>query len=187
MTSKFYIDWKCHHVLKKDKHMQLSEYCSYNLSDEEYIYVYHIPNGYISSITSILTDSINEKFIFTCGLKLYYFDGQKLQCGSNEIYHLQKVTENVLFCNQFFLIVDESTLYRLEIYEMDKLLNEMSHYYSVTELIFLHAKSCTKLYKWRSLYDKVITVQMNEKSNTMKIWMNADIKDILILNPLNHF
>lgn len=186
MTSKFYIHWKSNHVLKIDKHLQISEYCLYNTSDEEHIYVYHIPNGYVSSITSLITDFVCENFIYSSGLKLYYFNGKILQCGLNEIYNMQKVKKNIFSCDHLFLIVDKSTLYLLEVDRMDEILKEMPHYYSITELIFLHAKSCTKLYKWRSLYDKVITVQINEKRNIIKMWLNADVTHGLILNPLNY-
>lgn len=186
MSSKFYIHWKSNHILKVYKHRVISEYCIYNLGDKEYTYVYHIPNGYIISITSLLTDSVSEKNIFTSGLKVYYFDEFILQCGLNEIYTMQKVHENVFSCNNLFLIVDESKLYLLEVDHRDQLLKEMPHYSSITELIFLYAKSCTKLYKWRSLYDKVTTVQINEKKNIIKMWLNADVTHGLILNPLNY-
>lgn len=189
MTEKFYIHWESSHVLKRDKQLQLSEYCSYNISDKEHIYVYHISDGYMSYITSLLTKSVNANFIFTTGVKVYYFDGKILQCGLDEIYSMQKVKENV-FCgghySSIWINVDKDALYLLKIDPMNQTLNEMSHYYPITEWIFLHAKSCTKLYKWRSLYDKVITVNMNDKRNIMKIWMNADITDVLILNPVNH-
>lgn len=186
MSSKFYIHWKTNHILKVYKHRVISEYCIYNVAEKEHNYVYHIPNGYIIYITSLLKDSVSEKNIFTSGLKLYYFDGNILQCGLNEIYTMQRVNENVFSCNHLFLIVDESTLYLLEVDQRDQLLNEMSHYYSITELIFLYAKSCTKLYEWRSLYDNVITVQINEKRNIIKMWLNAEITHGLILNPLNY-
>lgn len=184
MTLKFYIDWKSNHILKMDKQLQISEYCLYNISDEEHSYVYHIPNGYISSLTPLLTDAVNEHFIFTSGSRLYYFDGKILQYTLNEIYNMRKVEKNVFFCDELFLIVDKSTLYLLEINQMD--LNEMSYYYPTTELLFLHAKSCIKLYKWKTLYDKVITAQINEKSNIVKIWMKADDTHVLLLNPLNY-
>lgn len=187
MTLKFYIHWKSNHVLKMDKRLQISEYCSYNISDEEHSYVYHIPNGYISSITALLTDAVNEHCIFTSDVRLYYFDGTILQYGLGQIYNMQKVRENVFFCDHLFLIVDKkSTLYLLEIDRMDQILNEMSHYYPITELLFLHAKSCIKLYKWKSLYDKVLTVQINEKSNIVKFWINAENTHVLLLNPLNY-
>lgn len=186
MTSKFYIHWESNHVLKKNKHLQISEYCPYNISDEKHIYVYYIPNGYISFITSLFNHSVSEHFIFTSDFKLYYFDGVILQCGLNEVYTMQKMRNDIFFCDQLFLLVDKSTIYLLEITQLDQLLNEMFYHYSLTELIFLHATSCTNLYKWRTLYDKVITVHLNEKSNIMKVWMNADMKHGLILNPSNY-
>lgn len=186
MSAKFYIHWKSNHILKMDKNLKVSEYSLYNFSDKEYTSVYHIPDGYISSITSLLTDTVSEKFIFTSGSKLYYFDGKILQWDLNNMYNMQIVKENVFFCDYLFLIVDKLKLYVLEIDQIDQFFNEMSDYYSTTELIFLHAKSCIELYKWRTLYDKIITVQINEKKNIMKIWMNADIKHELLLNPLNY-
>lgn len=186
MTSKFYIHWESNHVIKKNKHQQITEYCSYNISDEEQVYVYHIPNGYISFVTSLLNNPVSKNNIFTSDLKLYYFDGNILQCGLNEIYTMQKVKEDIFFCDQLFLLVDESIIYLLEVTQMNQLLNEMFHYYPLTELIFIYAKNCTTLYKWKTLYDKVLSIQMNEKSNIMKIWMNADIKHNLILYPLNY-